>query len=142
MRTWHLLAVATAILFGTHNLLVKRAAGRMPDAWGAFVLEAVAAVVILVAIGALALAGRTPPVPRDAGAVAVVAAAGVLLGAGSVLYFWIFRLGAPLSSAVPWVLNGWVVVVALLGALTEGEPLGWRHAGGLAAAALALWLLR
>ena len=119
MTTWQVLATAVAILFGTHNMLVKRAAGRVPDAWGALVLEASAALVI-----------------------ALAALAGVFIGLGSILYFAVFRLGAPLSLAVPWVLIGWVMVVAVLGIATEGERLAWRHAAGLACGVATIWLLR
>jgi uncharacterized membrane protein len=142
MNRWQLLATLVAVMFGAHNLFVKRAAGRLPDAWGAFILEAVAALAILLFLGVQAAAGRMPAWPTDAGAVRLVACGGLLIGVGSVLYFWVFRLGAPLSAAVPWVLTGWVVVVVLLGFLLEKEMPGARHLAGLAFAGLAIWFLR
>lgn len=142
MHAWYAPALAVALLFAIHNLFVQRAAGRVPDVWGAFVLEAVAAVVILLAIGMLALTGHAPPAPRDTYGVALAAAAGVFIGAGSVLYFWVFRLGAPLSVAVPLVLTGWTVVAVLLGVVLEGERLAWRQLAGLACALLGIWFLR
>jgi hypothetical protein len=142
MTTWQVLATAVAILFGTHNMLVKRAAGRVPDAWGALVLEASAALVIALALAATAFVGTAPSAPRDAGGIALAALAGVFIGLGSILYFAVFRLGAPLSLAVPWVLIGWVMVVAVLGIATEGERLAWRHAAGLACGVATIWLLR
>jgi transporter family protein len=142
MWTWPVLATIVSLLFGTHNLFVKRAAGRVPDAWGALVLETAAVGVILAGLAVLALFGKAPPVPRDPGGVAQAAVAGALVGLGSVLYFAVFRLGAPLAVAVPWVLNGWVAVVAVLGVVVEGESLAWRQIGGLVAAMAAIWLLR
>ncbi|HZP42555.1 MAG TPA: hypothetical protein VFD84_13745 [Candidatus Binatia bacterium] len=142
MTTWQGAATAVAILFGTHNVLVKRAAGRLPDAWGALVLELAAAATIALAITAMGAAGGAPPPPRDAGALGLVVLGGLFLGLGSVLYFTVFRLGGPLAVAVPWVLVGWVLVVTLLGVAVEGDRLGWRQLAGLVAAAVALWLLR
>jgi len=142
MARWQILATVVAVMFGAHNLFVKRAAGRLPDAWGAFILEAVAAVAVLVYLGVLALSGRMPAWPGDSGAVILVAVGGLFIAAGSVLYFWVFRIGAPLSQAVPWVLTGWVVVVVILGLVFEREALAWRHGAGFLSAALAIWLLR
>ena len=142
MTRWQILATLVAILFGAHNLFVKRAAGRLPDAWGAFILEAAAALAVLGFLGALALAGRLPAWPQDLNAVWLLAAGGLFIAAGSVLYFWVFRLGAPMSAAVPWVLTGWVVVTVLLGIVFEKEVPGWRHAAGFVCAGLAIWLLR
>lgn len=142
MTTWQGLATAVAILFGTHNVLVKRAAGRLPDVWGALVLELSAAAVIAVAVVVMTAAGAGPAFPRDAAAAGLVALAGAVLGLGSVLYFGVFRLGGPLAVAVPWVLVGWMLVVALLGVVTEGDRLGWRQAAGLVTGAVTIWLLR
>ncbi len=142
MLPWYPLAIAVSLFFGTHNLFVKRAAGRVPDAWGALVLEVAAVVAISIAIAVMALVGKVPPAPRDLGGLALAAAGGALVGVGSVLYFWVFRLGAPLSIAVPWVLNGWMAVVAVLGVAYEGESIDGRRAAGLVFAGFAIWLLR
>lgn len=142
MSRWQLPATLVAVMFGAHNLFVKRAAGRLPDAWGAFVLEGAAALGILLFLVLLALFGRLPAWPADTRAVGLSAIGGLFIAAGSVLYFWVFRLGAPLSSAVPWVLTGWVVVVVLLGFLFEGETPGLRHLAGFVFAGLAIWCLR
>jgi len=142
MSRWQVLATVTAIMFGAHNLFVKRAAGRLPDAWGAFILEAAAALGVLIFLAALALLGKMPPWPGDRAAMAMVVCGGLFIAAGSILYFMVFRLGAPLSGAVPWVLTGWVVVVVFFGLIFEHEALQLRHAAGLASAVLAIWLLR
>ena len=142
MRGWQPLAIVVAIVFGSHNYLVQRAAGRIPDAWGALVLEVAAATTILVTIGALALAGHAPAAPRDMGGVALTALAGLFIGVGAVLYFTVFRLGAPLALAVPFVLTGWCAVAVGLGVALGGEVLAWRHVAGLACALLGIWFLR
>jgi transporter family protein len=141
MTNWYLPAITVSVLFGIHNLFVKRAAGRLPDAWGALVLEGTAAAVILLWIGATALIGNGSSLPRDAQGVALAATGGLFIGAGSILYFWVFRLGAPLSVVVPLVLTGWVFVAAILGVVSEGEIVTGRHAAGFACAAVAIWLL-
>jgi len=142
MSRWQILATVVAVMFGAHNLFVKRAAGRVPDVWGAFILETAAALGVLLYLVFLIMRAELPPWPKDVPAVAMVVLGGLLLSIGSILYFNVFRLGAPLSAAVPWVLTGWVVVVVALGLLLEGEVLQWRHAGGFAFAILAIWLLR
>ena len=136
------MALLVAVLFATHNLFVQRASGRIPDAWGALVLEATATVVIAVGLAVLTLTGRASAVPTDAGGVALSAVAGVFIGAASVLYFWVFRLGAPLAVAVPLVLTGWTVVAVLFGVALEGERLAWRQVVGLGCAMVSIWFLR
>ena len=142
MRAWQPLAIVVAVVFGSHNYLVQRAAGRLPDAWGALVLEVSAGATILIAIGALALAGHPPPAPRDTGGIALTALAGLCIGIGAILYFTVFRLGAPLALAVPFVLTGWTVVAVTLGIVFGQETLAWRHVAGLACALLGIWFLR
>jgi hypothetical protein len=142
MRAWQVVAAGAALLFGAHNLFVKRAAGRIPDTWGAFAVEASATVTVLACVGVMVLAGEPVPAARDMGGVLLAAIAGVFVGRASILYFWVFRLGAPLSVAVPWVLTGWMLFATVLGAVLEDEVLGGRRAAGLAAAVLAIWLLR
>jgi len=142
MTRWQVLATLVAVMFGAHNLFVKRAAGRLPDVWGAFILETAAAVGVLLYLILLALRSDLPPWPKDQAAIWMVAAGGLFLAVGSILYFNVFRLGAPLSAAVPWVLTGWVVFVVVLALIFEGEMPQLRHAGGLACAILAIWLLR
>jgi hypothetical protein len=142
MARWHWVAAIVAVMFGTHNLFVKRAAGRLPDAWGALILEGVAAAVLLIYLTARALTGAALAGPKDSAAVIWVALAGLLIAIGATLYFWVFRLGAPLAQAVPGVLVGWLVVSVLLGIVFEHEVLAWRHAAGLLCAVLAIWLLR
>ena len=142
MSRWQVLATLVAILFGTHNLFVKRAAGRLPDIWGAFILEGVAAIGVLLFAAIMLGAGKLPAWPADKSAVAMAAIGGLFIAAGSILYFWVFRLGAPLSAAVPWVLTGWVVVVVLLGVVFEREALQMRHAAGFVCAVGAIWLLK
>ncbi len=142
MSRWQVVATLTAVMFGTHNLFVKRAAGRLPDAWGAFILEGAAALGILFFLALLAVLGKLPAWPADTRAVGLSTIGGLFIAAGSILYFWVFRLGAPLSSAVPWVLIGWVVVVVLLGFVFEGETPTIRHLAGFAFAGLAIWCLR
>jgi len=142
MIRWQVLATLVAVMFGAHNFFVKRAAGRLPDAWGAFILEGVAAVAILIVLVLQVASGRLPAWPHDSGAVWLVAIGGLFIGVGSILYFWVFRLGAPLSSAVPWVLTGWVVVVVVLGFVLEKEAPGVRHLAGIVFAGLAIWFLR
>lgn len=142
MSRWQVLATVVAVMFGTHNLFVKRAAGRLPDVWGAFILEGAAALGILIFLVLLAALGKVPAWPEDTHAVGLAATGGLFIAAGSILYFWIFRIGAPLSSAVPWVLTGWVVVVVLLGFLIEKEMPNVRHLAGFVLAGLAIWCLR
>ena len=142
MQRWQLMATLVAILFGAHNLFIKRAAGRLPDSWGALILEGSAALALLLGVALAATWERFPSWPTDRTAVAFVVTGGLCIAAGSILYFRVFRMGAPLAQAVPWVLTGWVVVVVLWGLLFEGEALKWRHAAGLCSAAAALWLLR
>jgi len=138
---WELVAAAVSILFGVHNLFVKRAAGAVPDVVGALLVEATATAVVLGWCLATIGTWRAGPVPVGGAGAAWAALAGVFVGAASILYFVVFRLGAPMTLAVPRVLIGWVLVSVVLGVAVDGETLGARHALGIGCGALALWLL-
>jgi transporter family protein len=132
-----LLSLAAAVLYGLHNLFTRDASGRIDDGWGALVLEATAAVGILV----FALARRAPVGATSRG-VASAMAAGLCAGAGTILFFAIFRLGGPLSVAGPIVISGGVALMAIGGIALFGETITITRAVGLAFAVAGIALLR
>lgn len=137
MPTWFLLALVAAILYGAHQVFTRDAAGRIEDGWGALVLEASACAAILI----YALVRRQPPAATARGVVSATAA-GVCAGIGTVLFFILFRLGAPLSAAGPIVVAGGVAVMAVAGVIAFGEPLAVTRVVGLALAVAGIALMR
>ena len=141
MTRWFPLALVAALLYGLHNVLTRAASGRISDGAGALVLEGTAAIAIGVFVVIGALRGGEPVTLTSAG-VAWSAAAGLCVGAGTLLYFMIFRAGGDLSAAAPTVLAGGSAIMVLAGWLIYREPVSLTRILGVALTVGGIALLR
>ena len=140
MESWFGYAIGAAVLYGLHQVFTKLAADRIGDGLGGFVVEAVAALTILLYLAALRFGGHWNQTASGAGVI-YSALTGICVGAGTILFFLLFQKGGPLS-AVPMVLAGGMALMAIAGWLFFREPLTWPRALGMALSFAGLLLLR
>src|SRR3954465_13296487 len=115
MSGWFYYAVAAAILYGLHQIFTKLAAEKIGDGLGGFVVEATAALTILLYLAWLRLGG-TWNQTYSAGGVFYSVLTGICVGAGTIFFFLLFQKGGPLS-VVPMVLAGGAAIMAVAGIL-------------------------
>lgn len=140
MTSWFWYAVAAAILYGAHQIFTKLAADRIGEGLGGFVVEATAALSILVYLAFLWLASRWNQ-QSSAQGIFYSVLTGVCVGAGTIAFFLLFQKGGPLS-AVPVILAVGAAIMAIAGILFFREPASWPRLTGIALAIIGLLLLR
>jgi len=137
---WFWYAVAAAILYGAHQIFTKLAADRIGEGLGGFVVEATAALSILVYLAFLWLASRWNQ-QSSAQGIFYSVLTGVCVGAGTIAFFLLFQKGGPLS-AVPVILAVGAAIMAIAGILFFREPPSWQRLLGIMFAIVGLFLLR
>ena len=140
VAAWFWYAVIAAILYGAHQIFTRLAAERIGEGLGGFVVEASAALSILIYLGFLWLGGRWSQkfsVPGFNYSLLT----GICVGAGTIAFFLLFQKGGPLS-AVPGILAGGAAIMAIAGILFFREPPSWQRIVGVAFAIIGLFLLR
>jgi len=140
MAIWFWYAVAAAILYGAHQIFTRLAAERIGDGLGGFVVEASAALSILIYLALLWLGGRWNQKFSAAG-FNYALLTGICVGAGTIAFFLLFQKGGPLS-AVPAILAGGAAIMAIAGILFFHEMPSWSRLLGIGFAILGLFLLR
>ena len=114
--------------------------GACVEGLGGFVVEASAALSILLYLAFLWLSGRWNQKFSIPGFNYSVLT-GICVGAGTIAFFLLFQKGGPLSS-VPAILAGGAAIMAIAGILFFHEPPSWQRLLGVAFAIVGLFLLR
>ncbi len=140
MATWFWYAVAAAVLYGAHQIFTRLASDQIGDGLGGFVVEATAALSILIYLAVLWFGDRWNQKFSDQGFY-YSALTGICVGAGTIAFFLLFQKGGPLSS-VPAILAGGAAIMANAGMLFFREPASWQRLVGITLAILGLFLLR
>src|SRR5207253_4125710 len=129
MSSWFWYAVAAALLYGAHQIFTRLAAERISDGLGGFVVEASAALSILIYLAVLWFGGRWNQKFSGTGFNYSVLT-GVCVGAGTIAFFLLFQKGGPLS-AVPAILAGGAAIMAIAGILFFREAISWQRLTGI-----------
>jgi transporter family protein len=140
MTPWFWYAVVAAVLYGAHQIFTRIAAHHIGEGLGGFIVEASAALSILLYLAFISLLGRWNQ-QSSAQGIFYSVLTGVCVGAGTIAFFLLFQKGGPLSS-VPAVLAGGAAIMAIAGILFFREPLSWQRIVGVAFAIIGLFLLR
>src|SRR5436305_12145866 len=140
VATWFWYAVVSAILYGAHQIFTRLAAERIGEGLGGFIVEASAALSILIYLGVLWFGGRWNQKFSAAGFNYSVLT-GICVGAGTIAFFLLFQRGGPLS-AVPAILAGGAAIMAIAGILFFQETASWQRLLGVIFAIVGLFLLR
>src|SRR5262249_1410119 len=107
---------------------------------GGFVVEATAALTILMYLIALRLGGNWNQTSSPAG-IGYSVLTGICVGVGTLFFFLLFQKGGPLSS-VPMILAGGAAVMAIAGILFFKEPASVVRLLGIGLAISGLILLK
>jgi transporter family protein len=140
MSSWFWYAVVAAVLYGAHQIFTRLAAERIGDGLGGFIVEASAALSILIYLAFLWLSGRWNQKFSAAG-FNYSLLTGICVGAGTIAFFLLFQKGGPLS-AVPAILAGGAAIMAIAGIIFFHEAPSWQRFLGVAFAIVGLFLLR
>ncbi|MEP6778004.1 MAG: EamA family transporter [Chthoniobacterales bacterium] len=140
MAPWFWYAVVAAVLYGAHQIFTRLASEHIGDGLGGFVVEATAAVTILLYLVALWLTNRWEQKFSSTGFNYSVLT-GICVGVGTIAFFLLFQRGGPLSS-VPAILAGGAAIMAIAGVLFFKEPMSWQRVAGVILAITGLFLLR
>src|SRR5207247_7023549 len=138
MSSWFWYAVAAAVLYGAHQIFTRLASERIGDGLGGFVVEASAALSILLYLAVLWFGGRWNQKFSAAG-FNYSLLTGICVGAGTIAFFLLFQKGGPLS-AVPIILAVCAAMMAVAGILFFREPISWQRLTGMILAIIALSL--
>src|SRR5437867_238416 len=123
MKSWFLYAVGAAILYGLHQIFTKMASDHISDGLGGFVVEASAALTIVLYLDWLSVTVKWNQSSTTPGVFYSVLT-GICVGAGTILFFLLFQSGGPLS-AVPMILAGGAALMAAAGILFFKESVSW-----------------
>ena len=140
VTAWFWYAVVAAVLYGAHQIFTKLAADRIGEGLGGFVVEATAALSILLYLAFLWLANRWNQ-QSSAQGIFYSVLTGICVGAGTIAFFLLFQKGGPLST-VPAILAGGAAIMAIAGILFFREAPSWQRIFGVAFAIIGLFLLR
>lgn len=140
MAGWFWYALVAAILYGAHQIFTKLASDRISDGLGGFVVEATAALTIVLYLIYLRFSGRWNQVASAAG-INYSILTGLCVGAGTVAFFLLFQKGGPLS-AVPAILAVGAAMMAVAGILFFKEPASPLRLLGVVLSIVGLLLLR
>ncbi|HXL24281.1 MAG TPA: EamA family transporter [Chthoniobacterales bacterium] len=140
MAAWFWYAVVAAVLYGAHQIFTRLAAERIGDGLGGFIVEASAALSILIYLAVLWFSGHWNQKFSGAG-FNYSLLTGICVGAGTIAFFLLFQKGGPLS-AVPAILAGGAAIMAIAGILFFQEAPSWQRLLGIVLAIGGLFLLR
>jgi bacterial/archaeal transporter family protein len=140
VAAWFWYAVVAAVLYGAHQIFTRLASDRIGEGLGGFIVEASAALSILIYLAILWFAGRWNQKFSGAG-FRYSLLTGICVGAGTIAFFLLFQKGGPLS-AVPAILAGGAAIMALAGVLFFHETPSWQRIVGVTFAIIGLFLLR
>jgi transporter family protein len=119
--------VLAAVLYGAHQIFTRLASERIGEGLGGFIVEASAALSILMYLAILWFGGRWNQKFSVTG-VSYSLLTGICVGTGTIAFFLLFQKGGPLSS-VPAILAG-------------REAPSWQRLLGIVFAIVGLFLLR
>ncbi len=140
MTAWFWYAVGAAVLYGAHQIFTKLAADKISDGLGGFVVEATAALTILLYLAYLRFGGSWNQTSSGPGVFWSVLT-GICVGVGTIFFFVLFQKGGPLS-AVPMILAGGAALMAVAGIFFFRESPSLPRLLGIVLAIAGLYLLR
>lgn len=138
--SFNLAIVFAAIFYGLFNYFMKLASGKISSELGSFLLEGIAAILILTYMMILKMNGWQAKWTQEGVIYSLLS--GVFVAVSTILYFVVFRNGGKLSIAGPMILLGGTIVMVLIGIFILKEQVTILNIFGLALGIASLYLLQ
>lgn len=139
MRMWMLMALISAVCYGTNNIFLKLASGKVSDTLSALCIQALSLAVICTYF-AYTRWIQGEGISWTRAGVLFAAGSGFMMGLGLIFLLAVFRMGGPISLAIPVLLSGQVVIAVVVGILFFKEGFSLTRVLGLAFCFLGIWL--
>jgi uncharacterized membrane protein len=136
---WIYYSLAAALALAAADILVKLAAGKLPDSLGMLLYGTVPFVTGLTWFTIHASRAGLPAVSRRA--VLYAFAVGIMYSTVTFCMYVAFRTGAPISLASPLVRLGGLILAGLAGLIFWKEPVTIRYLAGTGLVCLGLYLM-
>ena len=127
MNRWPIAALIASGFISGHYLTLRAASGRIGDTLGALLIEACAAIGLLV----LFALGARGAAPTTSAGIAWSVASGLCISGAMLMLFRALRLGGPVSATGTMVLGGGVALASLMAPFLFGEAITVRRAIGV-----------
>src|SRR3990167_672694 len=110
---WIFFAILTIFSYALMDFFIKKSAGKVDDAFGAFLINIFSTLPPLIWFISTKLSGKEILTSREG--FIFPAIAGISIGFGSIFFIKMFSLGTNLSIGVPFVRIGIVLLAVVLG---------------------------
>jgi drug/metabolite transporter (DMT)-like permease len=138
MNWWYYLGGA-ALALAAADILVKLAAGKLPDSLGMLLYGTVP---FLTGVVWFSLdRSRGTPLPISSAAIAHAVGVGIMFTSVTFCMYAAFRHGAPISLASPLIRVGGLIVAAIAGLLFWKEPITARYVIGMGMVCSGMYLM-
>lgn len=137
--SWILLALLTALFYGAYNFFIKISSGYINQIAGAVILQLVA---LLIGTGILLFLKLTNSVIEISNkGVLYAVLAGVFVGLAEIISFIVFSKGVSVSTGLPIIIGGSIVIGSILGIVFLKESLTPLHILAIALIVLGIIIL-
>jgi len=126
LTSWTVPALIASLFFAAHYLTIRAASGKVGDVFGGFLLEASAAVGLLVLMAIL-----PTEAPATSRGIMWSIISGLCITGGVTFLFMALRVGGPVAGTGTIALGGGVVLASLLAPLFFNEAITLRRAIGV-----------
>ena len=140
MMSWLIFALATIFFYSIFDLLVKISSSKINGGLGAFIMNIVSALVVLIYMAYSMWQGEKVLTSKPGG-VMFSTLAGIAIGLASIFFIRMFATGTNLSIGVPLVRIGIVLLASLLGIFILKESITFKYAIGFIMSLVGLYLI-
>lgn len=137
---WLFFAGATILFYSIFDFLVKVSSSKINGSFGAFIMNFVSAIVVLIYMIYSSLQGEKV-LSNKPGGIFYSTLAGIAIGLASIFFIRMFATGTNLSVGVPLVRIGIVVLASIIGIFLLKEGINLRYIVGFLFSLFGLYLI-
>ena len=137
---WLFFAGATILFYSIFDFLVKISSSKINGSFGAFIMNFVSAIVVLIYMIYSSFQGEKV-LSNKPGGIFYSTLAGIAIGLASIFFIRMFATGTNLSIGVPLVRIGIVVLASIIGIFLLKEGVSLRYILGFLFSLFGLYLI-